>query len=178
MMMMDERHNQHLTQIMREFGTYMQAQSAQNAPRTGHSKLQDFQRTQPPKFSFADDPLEANDWLRTMGKKLELARVDEHDKVLFATHYLEGPANVWWDNQKDTRGDGPAVTWAGFQEAFRKAHIPSSLIKMKQQEFLALTQGSKSISEYLTKFNNLARYAPEDTNTEEKKKDRFLQGMH
>ena len=49
---------------------------------------------------------------------------------------------------------------------------------MKQQEFLALTQGSKSISEYLTKFNNLARYAPEDTNIEEKKKDRFLHGMH
>ena len=48
---------------------------------------------------------------------------------------------------------------------------------MKQQEFLALTQGSKSISEDLTKFNNLARYAPEDTNTEEKK-DMFLYGMH
>ena len=61
MMMMDERQNQHLTQIMREFGTYMQAQNAQNAPRPGHSKLQDFQRTQPPKFSFADDPLEADD---------------------------------------------------------------------------------------------------------------------
>ena len=47
MMMMDERHNQHLTQIMREFGTYMQAQGA---PHAGRSKLQDFQRTQPPKF--------------------------------------------------------------------------------------------------------------------------------
>ena len=173
--MMDERHSQHLTQIMREFGTYMQAQ---NAPRPGHSKLQDFQRTQPPKFSFADDPLEADDWLRTIEKKLELARVDELDKVLFSTHYLEGPANVWWDNQKTARGDGPPATWTEFQEAFRKAYIPSSLIKMKQQEFLALTQGNQSISEYLTKFNNLARYAPDDTNTEEKKKDRFLQGMH
>ena len=108
MMMMDERHSQHLTHIMREFGTYMQAQ---NAPRPGHSKLQDFQRTQPPKFSFADDPLEADDWLRTMEKKLELARVDELDKVLFSTHYLEGPANVWWDNQKTARGDGPPATW-------------------------------------------------------------------
>ena len=102
MMMMDERHNQHLTQIMREFGTYMQAR---NAPLPGRSKLQDFQRTQPPKFSYADDPLESDDWLRAMGKKLELARVDEQDKVPFATHYLEGPANVWWDNQKDARGD-------------------------------------------------------------------------
>ena len=42
MMMMDERHNQHLTQIMREFGTYMQAR---NVPPPGRSKLQDFQRS-------------------------------------------------------------------------------------------------------------------------------------
>ena len=108
MMMMDERHNQHLTQIMREFGTYMQAR---NVPPPGRSKLQDFQRTQPPKFAYADDPLEADDWLRTMGKKLELTRVDEQDKVPFATHYLEVPASVWWDNQKDARGNGPTVTW-------------------------------------------------------------------
>ena len=32
--------------------------------------------------------------------------------------------------------------------------------------------------QYLTKFNDLARYAPEDVNTDEKKKDRFLHGMH
>ena len=42
----------------------------------------------------------ADDWLRTMEKKLDIAHVDEQDKVPFATHYLEGPANMWWDNQK------------------------------------------------------------------------------
>jgi Retrotransposon gag protein. len=51
-------------------------------------------------------------------------------------------------------------------------------MKIKQQEFLALTQGSMSITEYVNKFNRLARYARDDTNTEEKKKDHFLNGMH
>ena len=98
---------------MREFGTYMQTH---NAPHTGRSKLQDFQHTHPPSFSFANDPLEADDWLRTMGKKLELARIDEQDKVPFATHYLEGPAGVWWDNQKDARGDGPLSLGQNFRK--------------------------------------------------------------
>ena len=74
LLMMDERHQLYMTQIMREFGTYMQAQ---NAPCPTRSKLQDFQRTRPPQFSQATNPLEADDWLRTMEKKLEIARVDE-----------------------------------------------------------------------------------------------------
>jgi hypothetical protein len=35
-----------------------------------------------------------------------------------------------------------------------------------------------SVSEYLNLFNNLSRYACDDTNTDEKKKDRFLYGLH
>ena len=51
-------------------------------------------------------------------------------------------------------------------------------MKIKQHEFLALTQGGMNINEYLNKFNQLSRYARDDTNTEDKKKDRFLEGMH
>jgi hypothetical protein len=35
-----------------------------------------------------------------------------------------------------------------------------------------------SVVEYMDKFTTLSRYAPEDTDTEEKKKDRFLNGLH
>jgi hypothetical protein len=35
-----------------------------------------------------------------------------------------------------------------------------------------------SVVEYLDKFNTLSRYAPEDTDTEAKKKHRFLNGLH
>ena len=74
--MMDERHNQTMTQIMREFGNHVQAQ---NAPRPQQSSLNDFQRTHPPQFNVAADPLDADDWLRTMDKKLDIARVQEED---------------------------------------------------------------------------------------------------
>jgi hypothetical protein len=58
MMMMDEHHTQSLAEIMRGFSTYMQTQGTVRPP---HSKLNDFQRTQPPKFSYPRDPLEADD---------------------------------------------------------------------------------------------------------------------
>ena len=74
--------------------------------------------------------------------------------------------------------DNHEVSWNEFKENFRKAHIPASLMKMKQREFLALTQGGMNLNEYLNKFNQLSRYARDDTNTEEKKKGRFLEGMH
>lgn len=44
-------------------------------------------------FSGANEPLEANDWLCTIEKKLTLARCCEEDKVVFATHQLEGHAS-------------------------------------------------------------------------------------
>ena len=50
-------------------------------------------------------------------------------------------------------------------------------MKIKQREFLALTQGSMSVSEYLHKFNHLARYSLYDVATEERKVDIFLGGL-
>jgi hypothetical protein len=72
----------------------------QNQNYGSHSKLSDFQRTKPPNFYQAVDPMEADDWLRTIDKELEIPHCKEHDKVPFATHYLEGLVAIWWDNTK------------------------------------------------------------------------------
>ena len=48
-------------------------------------------------------------------------------------------------------------------------------MKIKQREFLALTQGSMTVAEYLNKFNHLARYSLHDVATEERKIDSFLE---
>ena len=112
-----------------------------------------------------------------MEKKLEIAHCDEEDKVPFATHYLEGSAAVWWDNTKAVWPAGEDITWERFKEKFRTYHIPTRVLKTKQREFLALTQGSMTVSEYLNKFNHLARYSIHDVNTEERKVDRFLGGL-
>jgi hypothetical protein len=48
---------------------------------------------------------------------------------------------------------------------------------VKKEEFLALKQGSLSVSEYRDRFLQLSRYAPEDVNTDAKRQYRFLRGL-
>ena len=122
----------------------------QNGNQPGHhSKLSNFQRTKPPSFCRAIDPLDADDWLRTMENKLEIARTDKGDKVPFVTHYLEGTAAIWWENEKAMGTADEEITWSRFKGQFRKYHIPTGVMKTKQHEFLALLQGSQSVGEYL-----------------------------
>ena len=89
-----------------------------------HSKLSDFQRTKPPNFSQVIDPLEADGWLRTMEKKLEIACTEEADKVLFVTHYLDEAAPIWWDNAKAMWPTDEEITWIKFKDHFRKIISP------------------------------------------------------
>jgi len=72
---------------------------------------------------------------------------------------------------------GTNVTWEQFKIAFRGHHIPLGLMRMKAVEFMKLTQGTKTLTEYMHAFNNLSRYAPEFVNTKEKKIKCFKHGL-
>ena len=48
----------------------------------------------------------------------------------------------------------------------------------KLNEFLALTQGSHTVSEYAQMFNNLAQYAGYHVDSDPKKQDRFRRGLN
>jgi hypothetical protein len=74
--------------------------------------------------------------------------------------------------------EGQVMTWDAFKAKFRKAHIPSGLIKIMRDKFLNLKQGGMSVTEYLDKFTTWGRYAPNDIDTDEKKRERFLNGLH
>ncbi|KAK1628582.1 hypothetical protein QYE76_002897 [Lolium multiflorum] len=45
------------------------------------SKLKNFQNTNPPVFSKTEEPLDADDWLQTMENNLEVAGLEDDDKV-------------------------------------------------------------------------------------------------
>src|SRR4051812_30420451 len=67
-------------------------------------KLKNFQNTNPPIFTKSEDPLDADDWLQTMENNLEVAGVEAKEKVLFATHYLDGDARAWWNSVRAMTG--------------------------------------------------------------------------
>ncbi|KAK1651665.1 hypothetical protein QYE76_069470 [Lolium multiflorum] len=70
------------------------------------------------------------------------------------------------------------MTWADFKLKFSRYHVPPGLIKKMRDEFRELKQGRMSMVEYRDRFLTLSRYAPDETDTNEKKKERFLNGLH
>ena len=49
---------------------------------------------------------------------------------------------------------------------------------LKKDEFRALKQGAMSVTDYLNKFSQLARYAAEDVATDKSRQSRFLKGLN
>jgi hypothetical protein len=76
----------------------------------GETTYVDFTDTRPPVFSKADEPLEADDWLRTMEQKFELIQCTEYQKPMFAAQQLRGVAGAWWANLVAAQPAGHRIT--------------------------------------------------------------------
>src|SRR6266542_3289972 len=137
----------------------------------------DFAATHPPTFAKAENPLEADSWIRLMESKFELITCMETQKTLFAAHQLRGAAASWWATFLAMQPAGHQVPWTECSATFRAHHIPSSVMKIKLREFMALKQGSKTVREYVQTFNELARYTPNHVDMDAKKRECFLEGM-
>jgi hypothetical protein len=74
----------------------MQATQPQAPPPPLRDRLGGFQRTKPPAFSHVVEPMDANDWLKSVEKKLHVVQCNICEKVLLASHQLSGPAADWW----------------------------------------------------------------------------------
>src|SRR3954451_3844558 len=51
-------------------------------------------------------------------------------------------------------------------------------MNLKKKEFHSLKQRHRSVAEYIEEFNNLARYAPDEVDTDAKRKEKFLEGLN
>ncbi len=51
-------------------------------------------------------------------------------------------------------------------------------MELKKREFDELQQNAAPIMQYVRDFNRLSRYAPEELNSDEKRKKRFMKGMN
>jgi hypothetical protein len=57
----------------------------------------DFLRLKPPTFIGSSNPLNADDWLRTIKRKLEAIGCPKNQRVHLAAHQLSRMALSWWD---------------------------------------------------------------------------------
>jgi hypothetical protein len=112
-----------------------------------------------------------------MESKFGLLRCTEVQKTLFTAQHLRGDTSAWWANYTATRPADYQVPWAEFHDAFRTYYIPADVMRKKRQEFMDLKQGGRSMHNYSKQLNHLAQYAPDQLDTDEKKKDRFMIGL-
>jgi hypothetical protein len=151
-----------------------QHQPHQPPPRDKH---REFMSHKPPTFSSSPDPLQADDWLKSVEKMLNITQCTDREKVLYASGRLTGPAADWWDAYCAAHAAADTISWAEFSTNFRNYHIPAGLMKIKKKEFLSLKQGGMSVSEYRDKFIQLSRYAPAEVADDEKKQELFIEGL-
>jgi hypothetical protein len=122
--------------------------------------------------------MDAEDWLLDTERKLKTVDCNDGEKIRYATHLLCGPAAAWWDNVIAIHPPGRVFTWEEFKKKFREANVPESIMELKRREFDNLEQKDKSIMKYVKEFTLLSRYAFEEVNTDEKRKKRFMRGLH
>jgi hypothetical protein len=110
------------------------------APPLPKDRLGDFQRTKPPTFSFAMDPMDTDDWLKSVEKKLQMVQCNNYEKVLLASHQISGPAADWWYAYVEAHEKPESINWPEFRATFCAHHVPQGVIKLKKNEF----QGSET----------------------------------
>jgi hypothetical protein len=124
-----------ILQTMEQTMVNMQNAQPQALPSPPRDRLGDFQRTKLPTFSHSVEPMDANDWLKIVEKKLQVVQCNNQEKVLLASHQLIGPAADWWDAYVEAREEPDTINWNEFKMAFQSHHIPQGIIKLKKKEF-------------------------------------------
>jgi hypothetical protein len=116
--------------------TMINMQQNQQTPQPQQrDRLGDFQRTKPPHFSHSIEPMDTDDWLRIVEKKLQLVQCNNKEKVMLASHQLIGPVANWWDAYVEGHEEPDSINWNEFKMVFRSHHVPQAIIKLKKKDF-------------------------------------------
>jgi hypothetical protein len=72
-----------------------QAPPQPQMPQMPRDKHVEFMRGHPPTFAHSSDPMDAEDWLRTVERELHTAQCDDREKVLYGPRLLRGATQSW-----------------------------------------------------------------------------------
>ncbi|XP_056175765.1 uncharacterized protein LOC130140429 [Syzygium oleosum] len=145
--------------------------------RRGYTFAQ-FRKSKPPTYDGKTDPLAAERWIRKIEGIFRVKEVPNDKKVDFATQYLEGEAEYWWEGKRSTLGDEDAtISWKYFKEAFNAQFFPKSFQAKMKGDFLHISQGDSSVLDYAGRFNQMSRFAEHFMANEKEKAEHFFRGL-
>jgi hypothetical protein len=124
--------------------------------------------------------MDADVWLRVVESKFSLltGACPDAARTRFAAQKLRGTARTWWDHILAMLPADHIVTCEEFKTTFKGHHIPAGILDRELNEFLALTQGTRTVLQYAQAFNDLCQYAGYHADSDEKKRDHFRRGLN
>lgn len=140
--------------------------------------LERFQKFHPPKFDGDLNPEKAEAWLEEIVNIFTALRYTEERKVAFAKFQLIGAAASWWSiiETKWEQQHTPK-TWENFLNEFNNKYFTAGVREARIEEFVRLQQGTHMVSEYVARFDKLAKFVPGLVTTDGDRKARFIQGL-
>ncbi|XP_062101659.1 uncharacterized protein LOC133807366 [Humulus lupulus] len=102
-----------------------------------------FRKQQPPNFDGRSDPIEAEEWLRSVESILKHMRLENEDRI----------------------------------SLLNKKYYYPAILATRVDEFIALTQGNSTVTEYAGKFDRLAKFVANMVPTETLRIQRFRKGL-
>ncbi|XP_041027012.1 uncharacterized protein LOC121267232 [Juglans microcarpa x Juglans regia] len=142
--------------------------------------FEQFNSTHPPTFDGRGDSNVAEAWIQNIEEIFSVLECTDHQKIRFATFKLIGEAKRWWNSERAIReADGTGVvSWPHFKQNFFDRFFPKTDREARAREFTNLVQGTLTVRQYAAKFAELSRFAPYLIPDEEKKTQRFEEGLN
>ncbi|KAL3717658.1 hypothetical protein ACJRO7_009145 [Eucalyptus globulus] len=139
---------------------YRQAKELSGDGATGSYTFAQFRKAKPPTYDRKADPLAAKQWTRKIEGIFEAEGVPEDKNVSFASRYLEGEAEHWWEGMRLALGDRCGViAWEDFKQAFNAQFFLVSFQTKMKSDFIHISQGDSTVLEYAARFNQMSRFA-------------------
>jgi hypothetical protein len=127
-------------------------------------------------FMGEEDAEIAGRWLRKIERSMDQIAVPAELRVDCATQLLSDRAQTWWDIVKERRA-AETLRWRDFRTEFENQYYSRQHRKIKEQEFLALTQGDMTILEYERRFQDLSIFASVYLPIEQHRIERLRDGL-
>ncbi|KAL5557774.1 hypothetical protein UlMin_033985 [Ulmus minor] len=107
-----------------------------------------FCQMKPAEFVGSSDPLEAEEWLRSIETILEFIELSDHEKVMCASYMLRKDARYWWDSVK-LRRNVHAMTWVEFVGEFNQKDYLDKFIIVFIDDILIYSVNREEHEEHL-----------------------------
>ncbi|GMN54115.1 hypothetical protein TIFTF001_023248 [Ficus carica] len=141
--------------------------------RTPEELYDKFRRMKAPEFEGSTNPIEADNRLIDLQVVLNFLRLNDQEKVLYASFMLRKDARLWWETVQ-IRRDVTQMTWEDFMEEFKEKYFNTEVMEAQQDEFDKFRQENLSVAEAVKKFEQLARLCPHLISSERDKIRRMI----